>query len=196
MRVVLSSVKDTSDELPSDFAFPSQPSASLVEALLAIIASAQRLGVSRIQLSQRKPVQDALESFVNKVSQRITVTGTWSPSQAQILWDLEFLGRFREATGEDDDDTPRAEIQRRIASNIPKPARGRWATHLDTSLQQQLGRLQILLAPLMSLSSWDRLAPSASARTPLLRVGAPTAVPEAHGDVAQSHVPRFTLLAS
>ncbi|KAH7107027.1 hypothetical protein BKA62DRAFT_825612 [Auriculariales sp. MPI-PUGE-AT-0066] len=184
----------------SDFALPSQPSPSLVAALLSIITSAQRLGTSRVQLAQRRHVHASLATFSAKLSDRITVSDAWSPRQAQVLWDVELLHLLCETCTADDSDTapadPLIDLRKRLVASIPKTARGRWATHLETTRHQQLARLQILLAPLLEITQWDSLSQAGGTRMPLLRLGAPATAPEARVDVAQTHAPRFILLAS
>lgn len=188
-----------------DFPLPSQPSGGLIEALSSLVSATQRLGLARQYLEDLRPVQSALKELVDKMSEvgSTTADWQWSPQSAQLLWDLEFVLRINDVGAHHDagyhqnGSTDAAHrLLDELQAIVPKSTRTQWHTHVEATIPQQLCRTQILLAPLLSLSAWDRLTPPEATRTPLLRLGATQAAQDARLETGTSHVPRFVLLAS
>ncbi|EJD51905.1 hypothetical protein AURDEDRAFT_149495 [Auricularia subglabra TFB-10046 SS5] len=188
------------------FSLPSQPSGGVIEALSSLVSATQRLGLARQYLEDLRPVQSALTEFVDKISEGVESTSAsrqWSPQLAQVLWDLEFVlrisnvGAHHDGRHQQNGSTDAAHrLHDELQAAIPKSTRAQWHTHVEATVPQQLCRTQILLAPLLSLSAWDRLTSLETTRTPLLRLGAPQAAQDARVETGTSHVPRFVLLAS
>lgn len=171
-------------------------------------------------------MQAALQDLVHAIAGAASAARgrPWSVQQAQLLWDLEFLQRLSEAgeshrvngnAQQNGASDPTHALQNEVRSSgslhfprrahthmsqllasMPKAARSQWSSHLETTLQQQLARTQLLLSPLLSLDAWDTLALPSATRTPLLPLGAPPAAQDARVELGQSQVPRFVLIAS
>ena len=85
-----------------EFVWPIQPSSHLINALLSLISSLGRLGLSRSALFTKGITTQITQDFQFAVAEKVSVENcVWRRGEAQLLWDLTFLRKISSAFAED-----------------------------------------------------------------------------------------------
>lgn len=91
----------SSSHLILEFIWPNQPSSYLINALLSLISSLNRLGLSRSALVTNGVTVQIVQDFQSAVAQKVSMDCAWGRDETQLLWDLSFLRKKFSASTQD-----------------------------------------------------------------------------------------------